>query len=125
MSLAQFIIENVEDILSCWEEFAASIPHASSMDSLALRDHAEKMLRAIAAEMSEPQTQAERETRSRGLAARVLGADDTPAELHGSDRLAEGFDLNEMVSEYRALRASVIRLWTKQMPAVADSLEEL
>jgi signal transduction histidine kinase len=41
------------------------------------------------------------------------GAADTAAEVHGAGRAESGFTVGEMVSEYRALRASVIRLWTK------------
>jgi hypothetical protein len=36
---------------------------------------------------------------------------DTAAESHGGLRFFDGFTLDEMVSEYRALRATVIRLW--------------
>jgi diguanylate cyclase (GGDEF)-like protein/PAS domain S-box-containing protein len=35
------------------------------------------------------------------------------AEAHGVGRWSAGFDINETVSEYRALRASVIAFWTK------------
>jgi signal transduction histidine kinase len=37
----------------------------------------------------------------------------TPAEQHGAVRAESGFTVEQMVAEYRALRASVIRLWTK------------
>ncbi len=33
--------------------------------------------------------------------------------LFASERLKTGFKLNELVSEYRALRASVLRLWAE------------
>ena len=35
------------------------------------------------------------------------------AEKHGAERAESGFTTDQMVSEYRALRANVIRLWTK------------
>src|SRR4051812_8499958 len=38
-------------------------------------------------------------------------AADTAAETHGALRAEAGFTLGQMVSEFRALRASVIRLW--------------
>jgi signal transduction histidine kinase len=41
----------------------------------------------------------------------------TAATSHGTDRYSDGFDLNALVAEYRALRASVIRLWTPQAGA--------
>ena len=37
----------------------------------------------------------------------------TAAEEHGAGRAESGFSVEQMVAEYRALRASVIRLWTK------------
>jgi signal transduction histidine kinase len=51
---------------------------------------------------------------------------DTAAERHAGVRQTEGFNLNEIVSEYRALRASVIRLWTHEMPSAnRDALYEM
>ncbi len=38
-------------------------------------------------------------------------AHDTAAEAHALDRLQEGLSIEEMMAEYRALRASVLRLW--------------
>jgi hypothetical protein len=41
-------------------------------------------------------------------------------------RQAGGFSLDEMVSEYRAPRASVTKLWAAQAPApVAESMADL
>lgn len=48
MQLSQFILEDMEGILQDWEDFARTLPTAASMDRKQLRDHAEKMLRAVA-----------------------------------------------------------------------------
>jgi len=41
-------------------------------------------------------------------------------------RARSGFDINQMASEYRALRASVLRLWFAAVPAVGlDDVEDL
>jgi signal transduction histidine kinase len=40
--------------------------------------------------------------------------------LHAVDRLSLGFDLLEVMSEYRALRASVLRLWHESSPGPDD-----
>jgi hypothetical protein len=48
----------------------------------------------------------------------VGSADSTPAELHGELRAAAGFDVNQTAAEYRALRASVIRLWMESAPTL-------
>jgi signal transduction histidine kinase len=39
------------------------------------------------------------------------GGSDTAAQSHGAARAESGFTVEQMVSEYRALRASVTRLW--------------
>jgi hypothetical protein len=39
---------------------------------------------------------------------------DTAAEVHGTVRHDNGYNIMEMVSEYRALRARIIKLWTNQ-----------
>jgi len=40
-----------------------------------------------------------------------LGAPETAAQTHAVLRARSGFDINQLVAEYRALRASVLRLW--------------
>jgi signal transduction histidine kinase len=51
---------------------------------------------------------------------------DGASESHAIERLGSGFDLIEVVSEYRALRASVLRLWHESEPSPAErDVEEL
>jgi signal transduction histidine kinase len=112
MRLADFIAENIEPILAEWEAFARSIAPGEKMDALSLRDHAGEILLATVEDMRSAQTPAERAARSRGhrrqgAAVTLNGA----SEQHAIVRLESGFDLLELVSEYRALRASVLRLW--------------
>jgi hypothetical protein len=67
--LGSFIQRNMGAILSEWEVFAKTkIPAAATMSVLELRDHAEEMLREIAADMGRPQSEAERDRKSKGLA---------------------------------------------------------
>jgi len=48
------------------------------------------------------------------------------AEVHGGDRQTSGFSVNETVSEFRALRASVVSHWTKAYPTISgQQLEDL
>jgi signal transduction histidine kinase len=105
----------MEPILQDWEDFARSLGAVSeSMDTIALRDHAKLMLQAVAADLETRQSAAEQEAKSKGKAPAPLSHEpDTPAETHGSLRAEEGFSLQQMVSEYRALRASVLRLWSR------------
>lgn len=102
---------NCESILTEWAAFASTCaPASDDMDLTGLRDHAEAMLVAIAADLDTAQTPTEQAQKSKGRGE----ADDeeTAAHEHGSDRAESGFTMDQMVSEYRALRASVIRLWT-------------
>jgi signal transduction histidine kinase len=118
MRLAEFIATNTAPILAEWEAFARSVMPGAKMDPLALRDHAEDILRATARDMMNPQSAAEQASKSTGHASegsdsqRLTGA----SEVHGVGRVGSGFDLLGVVSEYRALRASVIRLWRRSDP---------
>ncbi len=112
MRLADYIVENIEAILLEWEEFARSIVPGNHMDVLSLRDHAGDILLATVADMKSSQSAVERSARSRGRRQDGDGVSLKGAsEQHAIDRLGSGFDLLELVSEYRALRASVLRLW--------------
>lgn len=114
MRLADFIHANRETILREWEEFARTCaPASGTMNVEALRDHADQMLTAIAADLREPQGRHEQSEKSKGQADTADAAPDTAAEEHGSGRAESGFTIEQMVAEYRALRASVIRLWSK------------
>ena len=110
MGLAAFIRDYKADIVSEWEAFAKSlIPQGTPPTPLALRDHIKEILAFIAYDIETAQTQSEQVEKSHGEKPR--SPKPTAAEVHASLRHAGGFDLDQMVSEYRALRASVIKLW--------------
>jgi len=90
------------------------------MDSLALRDHAEKILQAVAQDLSQSQTRDAQQSKSLGLAAVDFEATETAAQTHAELRARSGFDINQLAAEYRALRASVLRLW---LDSGANALE--
>ena len=118
MRLSNFIVANREPIMLEWEAFARTCsPASGSMDVDALRDHASEMLTVIAADLQKPQGGAEQSDKSKGNADNEAGSRKTAAERHGTDRAESGFSTDQMVAEYRALRASVIRLWTKAQTA--------
>ena len=127
MRLSDFIVTNREPILAEWEAFARTCaPASGSMDISALRDHASEMLTVIAADLKTPQDKHEQAEKSKGNAPDVDANKKTAAEKHGADRAESGFTTDQMVSEYRALRASVIRLWTKaQGELTSAELEDL
>jgi len=112
MRLADFILQETETILVEWEAFAATLlPAASGMTSLALRDHAKQILEAVAKDLSTPQTRETQSEKSKGRVPKLFGTPETAAETHAVLRARGGFDVNQLVAEYRALRASVLRLW--------------
>lgn len=108
MRLHQFIIANMEKILAEWVNFARSI-QPEQMSTKDLRDHAGEMLVTIARDMATPQTEFQRTEKSKGRQPRTEG--DTAAEIHADCRLNSGFSIDLLASEYRALRASVLKLW--------------
>jgi signal transduction histidine kinase len=118
MRLADFILSDVEPILAEWEVFARSIGAGENLDQLALRDHAGLILQATAIDMQSTETSAQRDEKSRGQRheSRSSEALDGASDLHAIDRLGLGFDMLEVMSEYRALRASVLRLWRESGP---------
>jgi signal transduction histidine kinase len=130
MRLADFIVANVEPILMEWEVFARGITPGAKMDALALRDHAPDILLATVQDMNSSQSATERSAKARGHAHRGGGSGEPggdgaalsaaqlngASELHAIGRLGSGFDLIEVVSEYRALRASVLQLWRDSAP---------
>jgi signal transduction histidine kinase len=125
MALSDFIIENMEEILGEWEKFAATLPSMKHTDAAALRDHAEMLLRTIARDMQQPQSAEQQAAKSKGQTTRPAQAAETAAESHGTARFAQGLDIAQLVAEYRALRASVVRIWTTKTPNADSTLYEL
>jgi signal transduction histidine kinase len=113
MRLSEFIRVRMESILQAWENFARTIePPAFTMDATALRNHASHMLAAIADDLDQPQTVEEEIKKSEGRGEREVA--DTAAEAHAVARLSSGYSIDQLASEYRALRSSVLRLWAAE-----------
>ena len=126
MRLAPFILHDMERILSQWQAFAATLtPAAESMSPLQLRDHARSILEAVAKDLSTLQTKEAQAAKSMGLAPKLLGAPETAAETHGFLRACSGFDIKQLASEFRALRASVLRLWMDASQPDALNLDDI
>jgi signal transduction histidine kinase len=126
MRLATFILSNMEPILVQWEAFAAAqLPAAASMKPLALRDHAKQILEAVAKDLASPQSREAQTTKSLGRAPNPIGAPETAAQTHAVLRARSGFDINQLAAEYRALRASVLRLWTDALQAEAPNVDDI
>ena len=126
-SFAAFLRENAEEILSAWDDFASTVEHGGvELDMKGLRDHAGQILDAIARDMEQPQSDSARIAKSRGEIEGVAGAADTAAETHADTRMEAGFAIGAMITEYRALRASVLRLWSQRCePATLRDIEQI
>ncbi|MES2532048.1 MAG: sensor histidine kinase [Pseudomonadota bacterium] len=114
MQLSRFIQDNIEHIMVEWEAFARTlIPPAETMSQQLLRNSAREILQAIAVDMDSLQTEGERRLKSEGLALppQLPQLPDRSAADHGSLRQLAGFNLTQLNAEYRALRATVLRLW--------------
>ena len=114
MRLSDFMLSHRDQILSAWIDFARScLTTPETMDLAELRDHASEMLDTIAADLNTRQTKSEQVDKSEGKSDAEPGAEgpDTAAQSHGAARAESGFTVEQMVSEYRALRASVTGLW--------------
>ena len=126
MRLADFIEQSTPAILAEWETYAASlVPAATGLDSAALRDHAAQILDAIAKDLRMPQTREQQQTKSIGGAIVRPGAPETAAQTHAVLRAGGGFTIRQLVGEYRALRASVLRLWGDAHPNAPGALEDV
>ncbi|MFJ3376280.1 sensor histidine kinase [Pseudomonas sp. NPDC086112] len=116
MRLSEFIVLHVDRIVDEWEQFAKTItPAAESMDRTALRDHSRSILLAAARDMTKPQSASEQLAKARGEGPEKTPSLDEAGASHGELRHTVGFDLVQMTSEFRHLRACVIRLWVNSL----------
>ena len=117
----------MEELLEEWELFARSLPiPGAAISKTDLRDHARQMLEAIVRDMDGIESAAQRKKKSTSDVSEIAGAQ-TAASTHGSLRQLIGFTLPQLTAEFRAMRASVLRLWMAQVTvtsktAVADIL---
>ena len=123
MMLSKFIVQNLELILEAWESFARRLlPAAEGMDAKGLRNHGKQILEAVAKDMEMPQTDEEQFKKSVGLAD---DGSDSAASIHGSLRQESDFTMMQLAAEYRALRATVLRLWIPQITDVGEALDDI
>jgi hypothetical protein len=120
MKLYRFINEHLDAILTEWVAFAHTLePAALEMSTLALRDHAKAILQAIALDIETSQNQHQQYQKSRGMAFEP-DSKESAASIHGALRQASDFSLLQLSSEFRALRATVLRLWLRQVREMTD-----
>lgn len=117
MRLSAFITANLDSILLEWVAFAGKqLPAARNMDETALLDHGRTMLQEIVINMDRPEGETERKAKSEGASSEASTAASVPSRSHARQRESQGFEIGQMVAEYRALRATVLRLWQAAHP---------
>ncbi len=116
MSMSDFIEKQVDPIVDEWVEFAHNrLPPTHGFTHEELADHAKVLLLALAADIRQTQAAQARHEKSQG--DRPNNAPDVTsiARDHAAQRFDQGFSFDHLISEFRALRASVIRRWTAQL----------
>jgi signal transduction histidine kinase len=126
MHLHQFIERHMDEILAEWVAFARTLDSGTEeMTLLQLRDHAEAILRAIGLDIDSGQSNREQYEKSRGNSPGE-GIASSAASIHGTQRHQNNFTLLQLSAEFRALRATVLRLWLPRVNALsADTIREM
>lgn len=126
MRLADFILRDMEAILVQWEAFASTLlPAAASMGPLALRNDAQHILTAVVKDLRTSQTREAQHEKSLGRGPGPIDLAETAAQTHALLRARAGFNINQLAAEYRALRASVLRLWIDDCTPGSPELEDI
>lgn len=116
MRLSEFIVLHADRIVDEWEQFAETLtPAAETLNRTQLRDHAHSILLAAARDMNTRQSASEQAAKAKGEGLEKNPSLDEAAASHGELRHTVGFDLVQMTSEFRHLRACVIRLWVNHL----------
>ena len=111
----------MEQILQEWELFARSLPiPGAAISKTELRDHARQMLETIVLDMDGIASASQRKKKSITGVSEIVG-EETAAATHGSLRQLSGFTLPQLTAEFRAMRASVLRLWMDQVSVTSKS----
>jgi signal transduction histidine kinase len=117
MKLSEFIRSNIEQISVEWEKFAATLLPNEEFSASVLRDGIADILKEIAKDMDSSQSAEEQQEKSEG--GQESNPDkDNAAETHALARVRMGISSRQLISEFRALRATVLRLWKDSVPAV-------
>lgn len=112
MRLSAFIQANLDALAQEWEEYAAILsPAAAELDRRALRNSAAELLKALVSDIESPQSADEQKAKSQGRRPGNSPGITSYARRHAITRLEQGFTLEHVLSEYRALRATVLRQW--------------
>lgn len=122
MTLSEFIRLHKEEITQKWETFAKTVPVAKNFSRKSLRNHISMLLDFIADDIGTGQTASEQTNKSQGHGE--TDSAEGGGITHGDARFLDGFDVVEMSSEFRALRASVLKLWQQHCTITEESFDD-
>lgn len=127
MRLADFISQDMEEILTQFEAFAATVlPLGDELVPAGLRGQGQEILETVLADLRTPQTRAEQHDKSLGQGSGIVVTGvETAAHQHGTLRARAGLTVNQIAAEYRALRASVLRLWIDDCQPDPPDLDDM
>ena len=123
MRLVDLIRDNHEAIITKWRDFARTFDLEGQFTDLTLRDHASEILDAIAIDMEMPQSDRQRNLKGKGMGG--ANCMDAVSVVHAKLRIGLGFRIDQIIAEYRALRASVLRLWAQEKRADLEMSDEV
>jgi len=109
-SLRAFIEQHHSEIIREFVTFARTLlAPTAALTEKEFSDHSTELLRAVAKDLGTAQTSDEQSQKSWGRGrANIMRAS---GRLHADGRLRHGFTLDQVLAEFRALRASVLRLY--------------
>ncbi|MGJ7489106.1 ATP-binding protein [Variovorax sp. ZT4R33] len=123
MRLVDFIETSSAAIVAEAVVYARTLPPLANEPEAALRDHVPKILEAIVSDLKQAQSRESSRAKALGNAPVPDDALETAAQTHGRLRAKSGLHTSQLVAEYRALRASVLRLWADTQPDNASVKE--
>jgi two-component system, OmpR family, phosphate regulon sensor histidine kinase PhoR len=94
-ALADLIQREKATLVASWAQQVREIPGAPPLDSAILRDHVPLLVDELAAELRQPEKSRERL--------------ESFCTAHGELRHQNGFDLGQLVEEYKLLRSCIVR----------------
>lgn len=125
LTLGARIVANREQLVRGWEEFARSLlPGAAGLSDEELRDSIPDLLDALAASLDRPDATDPHSPLAgsqTGTPARRL---ENYSRSHADTRLAQGFGLEQVISEYAALRVDVLQRCGGGSPIPEEALAE-
>ncbi len=121
MSIAALLRDHCEALLEDFETVARQgMPAARSLSSKQLRNSASDILHAIADDLDTAQSPAQQVRKSTGKLASNAPRLTEHAQHHATTRLEQGFTIDQLMGEFRALRASVMRRIDPQVHTLED-----